>query len=610
VGADLYVPLRMDLAAQDPGSGFLSGLVRRRSDVPEARIEAALAAVADRVDEGWGEGRALRLWAAPLREDLVADVREPLLAVLAAAGFLLLALAANLATLFLARAAGREHESATRTALGAGRADLAVSVLAEIVLLTLAGAVLGVALSAQGAAFLADLAEGTLPRTAEIGLDASTVALAGAVSLVLGLLASVGPVARAVGGDPGRALRDAGVRGGDSRRRVRGRSLLVVVQVALSLVLLVGAGLLGRSLAGLLATDPGFDASGALTLRLSLDPGRYPDAPAVEAFVSDALARLEGLPGVEAAGASESLPLLTGTNQTGVRFPGAPGNTGDADADNPLADVLEVSPGFLRAGGLRLLQGRVFTRADESSGHPVVIVDDVLARRFYPTGSAVGGRVWTGGDTATIVGVVDQARWYDVHRDDRGQVYFPSWVDPDGELYLAVRAAGDPEALVPGVRRVLRDLDPNVPVSEIRTLEAVVREALREERLNLALVASFAAASLLLAALGVYGVVANAVVRRRGEIGLRMAIGARAGRVVRTVLRDGLVLVAAGLALGLPAAWAASRLLGALLFGVRPFDPWTYGAVGLLLAAVAVLAAWIPARRVTRIDPAEALRTS
>ncbi|HZD04028.1 MAG TPA: FtsX-like permease family protein, partial [Longimicrobiales bacterium] len=259
--------------------------------------------------------------------------------------------------------------------------------------------------------------------------------------------------------------------------------------------------------------------------------------------------------------------------------------------------------------GMRLLRGRGFREADEGATGLVAVIDDVLADRFFPGGSAVGGRLWSGGDTATIVGVVDQARLYDVHRDDRGQVYFPSWMDPDGEIYVVVRAGGDPTAVAAAVRVVLRRIDPAVPVSEVRTMASIVQDSLREERLDLSLVASFALAALLLAGLGVYGVVANGVVQRHREIGLRMAVGAAGRQVTGMVLADSFRLVAVGLGIGLAGVWATSRFLSGLLYGVRPFDPWTWAAVVLLLGAVAMLAAWLPARRATGIDPCEALRS-
>lgn len=385
--------------------------------------------------------------------------------------------------------------------------------------------------------------------------------------------------------------------------------MLVVTQVALSMVLLVGAGLLGRSVSALLGVDPGFDAGRTLTFRVSLDESSYETGADLLAFSERLTERLEALPGVTAAGVGSGLPLGQDANQLSVRFPGAPGNIGDETADGPLVDVLRIGPGYAEAAGLRILSGRALARGDgEEGGRRAVLVDDVLARRFFPGGGAVGGLVAVAGDTAAIVGVVDQARLYDVHRDDRGQVYVPLEWQPQRAAHVAVRTAGDPEAISGSVRDAVHALDARLPVSEISTLRAAVRGSLRDQRMSLALVGGFAAGALLLTSLGLYGVVAGTVVRRRSEIGVRMAMGADRRTVVGMVLVQGARLVAWGLALGLVAAWAGARLLSTLLYGVSPFDPLTYAAVAATLGGVALLASWLPARAASRIAPTEALR--
>jgi putative ABC transport system permease protein len=608
--ADVYVPLRMDLAAQSTGSGFLAGLVRIRSGVPTDRVEAALAAVADRVDEDWSGNGALRLWATPMKDDLVGGVRSALVAILAAAAFLLLILAANLATLLLARAAAGERDAAVRTALGGGRVAVAGTVVAEGALLAVAGGLVAIAVGSYGATLLARLAGDAVPRATEIGLDATGAVLAACVALSLVAAATAGPVVRVLRTEPGRTLREGGGRGGDSRGRVRGRGALVVAQVALSIVLLIGAGLLTRSLAGLLRVDPGFDPGGTLTARVALDPNAYPEGQPVTELVVRLESRAAALPGVAAVGVTDALPLNPAQNQTPAVFPGASGNVGDGESDSPLVDMVRVTPGYFRAGGLRLLAGRAFRSAD--AGPREAVIDDVLAARFFPDGSTLQGRVSVWGDTVRIVGVVDHARAYAVDRDGRGQVYVPLRWNPSSAFYLAVRTGGEAPArvasLVSPVRSTVRELDPSIPISEVRSLQDVVATALRSRRLNLVLVAGFALAALLLASLGVYGVVANAVVRRRPEIGVRMALGARGGTVVRMVLNQGLRLVVLGAVLGLVGAGLVSRFLASLLFGVEPIDLPTYGAVTLLLVTLAALAAWIPARRATRVHPADALR--
>jgi predicted permease len=350
--------------------------------------------------------------------------------------------------------------------------------------------------------------------------------------------------------------------------------------------------------------DPGFDPTRTLTFRVGLDGEAYGTAGRL-AFERRLRERLSALPGVEAVGVANALPLAR--QQIALSPPGfldAPGNVGDPDAGNPLLDLFFVTPGYVRAAGLRLLDGRDFREGEGA----VALIDDVVAARFYPDGSAVGSRLELG-DTLTIVGVIDQARFHDRRSDGRGQLYLPTARVALSGPRVAVRVErGDPLALVPAARAAVAELDAGVAVSEVRTLEAIVDGALREERLNLGLVTAFALAALLLSALGVYGVVATAVVRRRPEIGVRMALGAGAGQVASMVLGQGVRLVLAGVAIGLAGAWAASRSVAALLYGVDARDPLTFGAVAALLIGVGALAAWLPARQATQVDPAEVLR--
>jgi putative ABC transport system permease protein len=381
-----------------------------------------------------------------------------------------------------------------------------------------------------------------------------------------------------------------------------------VLQVALSLVLLVGSGLLARSFAELVRVDPGFDAEGTLTFRVGLPGNRYGDLEAVQ-FERSLRERLAALPGVGAVGVVDALPLGLETNQSPVRSEGAPGNTGDPETDMVLADLFYATPGYERAAGLRVLEGRGFREGEGGDGPAVALVDDVLASHFYPGGGAVGSPLSTGSDTATIVGVVDQARFYDVRYDDRGQVYLPNAENPVYGMRVAIRTdGGDPLDLAPAARSVVAELDGGLAVSEVRTLEGIVDDALGQERMNVGLVAAFSLAALLLSGLGIYGVVANAVVRRRPEIGVRMALGAEAGPVARMILGQGMRLVLVGVALGLAAAWLASRFVASLLYGVEPRDPMTFAGVAALLVVAGALAAWVPARRATRVDPVEALR--
>lgn len=613
IRADLYTAFQTDLDLYPPGATWLGCLVRFRGGPGSPEGRAALERVEERLQAEIMRGdteHRLRLMATPLREDLVGDLRAPLTAVVAAAAFLLLVLAANLATLCISRSAVRERDLAVRAAIGGSRRAVAGSVVAETALVALAGAVGGLLVALVGADALARVAVDILPRAAEIALDGTGIAVAVGLAVAIAFLAAVPPILRARGTVPGRALREAPGTG-ESRRRSRSRDILVVVQVALSLVLLVGGGLLGRSLVELLRVDPGFDPTATLTFRVGLDGGAYVGDERL-AFERRLRERLRALPGVEAVGIANALPLAR--QQAGLTRPeflDAPGNTGDAVADEPLLDQFFVTPGYVQAAGLRLLDGRDFSEGDGVDGASVVLIDDIVAARFHPDGSAVGSRLVTGRDTAMIVGVIDQPRFHDIRVDGRGQVYRPAATIELTGLRVAVRvAAGDPLSLVPTARAVVAELDAGLAVSEVRTLGSIVDGALSEDRLNLGLVTAFALAALLLTTLGIYGVVSNAVLRRRPEIGVRMALGAEAGGVAVMVLTQGLRLVLAGVALGLAGAWATSRFLGSLLYAVQPRDPLTFGAVAVLLVGVGALAAWLPARRATRVDPAEVLRES
>ena len=608
--ADAYLPLRTDLADADPGSGAFAALVRVPSDVHPDRVEAALAAAAEPVNAYMAQFDAspVRLWRVGLEEDLIASIRPALLTLVGAATFLLLILAANLATLLLGRAAAREHELGIRIALGAGRPRILSSVLAESGVLTVLGGTLGIALAFLGTAVVVRIAPEDLPRLASVGVDGSVLVVAVVVTAVMAFTTGLTPALYAFRSSLVAALKEGTGRTGRGVEAVRARNALVAVQVALSLMLLVGAGLTGRAFARLLDADPGFDARGTLTFQVPL-PGRSYDRDDILRLDAELRERVAALPGVTAVGATTALPLTLSTNQRGISFPGAPGNTGDDQQDEPLVDSFRTTPGYFAAGGHRLLAGRDFSELDADTTSALsIVIDDVLAGRFFPDGSAVGRSALVLGDTATIVGVVDQAHLYTVHADDRGQLYLPLRRFPTTSLSYAVRTTVEPASLVPAVRAVLRELDGSVPLAAVRTLEEIVEASLGRQRLSLTLVASFALGALLLAVLGIYGVVANSVVRRKQEIGVRMALGASGEKVVGLVIGQGVRLAGAGALAGLLGALATSRVAGSLMVGVDAADPLVYGTVGAGLVAVAALASYVPARRATRIDPCEALR--
>lgn len=602
--ADLYVTFPFALAEQPAGGGSFAGLVRARPGASPEAVTAAVEAVGKGLDAEHFDSRGLRIYPTPLLEDLVAPVRPALLVLGFAGSFLVLVLAVNLATLLLGRAAQRERELAMARALGANRWTLARAALLEGMLLGVLGAAGGLLVALRGTRALVALAPPDLPRRSEIAVDPSVVAVVLAAGALLGLAAGALPALWAARTRLATALRNAAVRGGGGHGRMRRG--MVVVQVALSLVLLCAAGVLVRSLEELLRADPGFAASGALTFRVPLTGATYPEAADATAVHDRLLAEIAAIPGVTSAGGVSSLPLTAQADQTQVSFPGAPGNTGEEEHDAPLVDVLAATEGAVAALGARLVDGRGFGPPGAEPANEVLI-DHTLAREFFPGGSALGATLQMGEDLK-VVGVIEQPRLYDVDRDDRGQVWRRNREYTYPSLYYVVRSPRPADSLVSDVRAAVRRVDPALPVSEVRPIEELVDASLGRQRLSATLIGTFALGALVLAAMGLFGIVSAAVVRRRTELGIRMALGADARRVFRLVLGDGLLLVGIGLLIGIPGVWAAGRLLEGLLVGVSPFDPLTLLAVAFALAAVATLACWIPARRVTGIDPAGALR--
>jgi putative ABC transport system permease protein len=382
---------------------------------------------------------------------------------------------------------------------------------------------------------------------------------------------------------------------------------MVVVQVALSLVLLSSGGLVARSFDRLLATNPGFDPTGVLTLRVPLPDALYPDDEAVVAAHARIHRELATIPGVEAAGAGSSIPLTSDANQTGIVLPGAPGNTGAVDHDGPLVDYVAVRGGYFQALGIRVLAGRAFG-AEPPRGRGEVVIDRVLAERFFPTGDPVGATLVLDDDSMRVAGVVEHARQYDVHRDGRPQVY----VRHEGYAYrtlsFAVRSDRDPAGMASDIRDAVARVDPRLAISRLRPMDDVVGDAIRQQRVSAVLIGGFSLGALLLAAMGLYGVVSGAVSRRRHELAVRLALGADHARVLRLVLREGAVLILLGVLAGVPGIYLAGRAIRGVLVGVSPFDPPTLAAVTCGLAMVALAACYLPARRVVRIEPARSLR--
>jgi predicted permease len=539
---------------------------------------------------------------------------------LAAVGVVLLIGAADIAGLMLTRAASRERELAVRAALGAGRRRLLRMMLIESAVLAAVGGTIGLALAWWGSRVLIAVAPVELPRAHEVSLDPRVMMFTIAVTAVAALVCGLIPAWDASRRDAGSALKEGGRTGSASVRQRRIFGGLVTVQFALSLVLLVSGGLLIRSFARLIATSPGFQTDNVLSLATSLPAATYPNGADVRAFYGRLLERIQALPGVTAAGAATSLPLAVRERRafTIEALPTAAANLPRVVAHD------WVLGRYFDALGIRIVAGRALTDADTASAEPVAVVNETLAKRYWGGESAVGRRIaWgnprTHGPWMRVVGVVADVKLSGLSAATEPQTWSPWTQVPDGMLgenivgafrgmRLMIRSAVPPSALVASIRREAGALDPALPLTDVRTLDQVVSASTGQQRFNAVLLGGFAGTALLLAAVGVAGVLAISVARRTAEIGIRMALGARRGDVVRMVLRQGLTLAVLGAAIGLPCALLATRALAALLFGVGAHDPIAFGGATLLLVVVALAACAVPAIRASRVDPMSALR--
>jgi len=609
---EIWVPLALEIDPNQRGAHYLGVLGRLRDGVALDAAQTEMTAIAARLAEEYpnsNEGWGVNLFR--VHELVVEDVRPYLRIVAWAVAAVLLIVCAIVANLLLVRAARRERELAVRTALGAGRGRLARQLLTETVLLSLAGGALGLVLGLWGTRALVALNADDIPRAAEIGLDPSVFLFTFGVALAAGLLAGLAPVVHAARADLQGSLKEGTSAAGEGGRARFLRKALVLVEVAVAVVLLVSAGLLLRSLIQLQGISPGFEPEGVMTAMVSLPDAGYPDDAARAPFYRQLLERLEAVPGVEAAGAGFPLPLSGGGYFLSFGIEGRPA---PPPQDSPSAGIRFVTPGYLEALEIPLLDGRRIAEADRADSRQVAVISRAMAERMWPGESPLGGRFTFGDPTAPdaswmeVVGVVGDVRHGDITAEPDMEVYLPMDQNPFSVATLVLRTSGDPQTLTAGLREAVRAVDPSLPVYRVETLEQVVGGALADQRFSAVLLGVFAALALVLASLGVYGVISYAVAQRTRELGLRMALGAPRERVLRLVLGQGMVLVAAGVGVGLALAFVASFLLRSLLYEVGFADPLTYAAVPALLLLVGVTAVWLPALRATRVDPMVALR--
>jgi putative ABC transport system permease protein len=611
--AQLWSPLGYDEDFHaNRGAWYLSVIGRLKPGVSVAQADAEVATIAARLAKAYpdmneGVGGAV----GSLRDALVGDSRRALLILMGAVGLVLLIACVNVANLMLARVVARETELAVRTALGAGRIRLIRQLLTESLLIGVLGGLLGLALASFGTETLIALQARGLPRTSEIRLDGRVLAFAASLAIGTGLLFGLVPALLMARRATAQSLREGG-RGLLRGRGGRLRGALVIGEIALAMMLLAGAGLLIRSFNQLRQVDPGFHTRNALTFRLALPEAAYADAGRRTRWYGDLLARLAGLPGVEAAGAVTALPLSGSRWNFSFEVDGRPKLP---SAQQPTLETRVATLDYFGAIGLPLLRGRTFATADRDGAPQVVLLSEAAARRHFPGEDPIGRHItlgWGDGEKKAggeIVGIVGDVKELGLGEASPPQIYLPYAQQPVRSMTVVLRTSVPPLGLAPGVRRIVAELDPSLPIARLRSLDEVMSRSLSEPRFYTLLLGAFAGSALLLAALGIFGVMSYAVAQREREIGIRVALGAHPRDVLRLVLSGAAGLATLGVGLGLLGSLALSRILASLLFNLSPTDPLTFACVALALATTALLASALPALRATRVDPLVALRS-
>jgi predicted permease len=608
--AELWVPLAWDDKERQIRSihDYLV-IARLKQNVSQQQAQAEMSTISSRLEQQYPEEN--KGWGAvviPLREDVVGDIRLALLVLFCAVGFVLLIACANVANLMLARGANRQREIAVRIALGAGRARLIRQLLTESVLLAVSGGVLGLLLAVWGSRMLVQL--GSLPNSNDIGIDTWVLGFTLLVSFGAGIIIGLVPALQLTRTNLSDTLKQGSGRTGGSVIKQHTRKALVISEVALSLVLLIGAGLMIRSFWKLQNVNPGFDTSNALTMSVALTPTRYAEPHQQLAFLDRAIEQIRAVPGVSSVGATTTIPLGGGGSTQPFSIEGRPAG---AVAEQPMAQTRYITSDYFRAIGIPLRQGRFFSDHDRDNSVPVVIISEAMARRFWPGENPIGKRLTPSfhleQGAREIVGVVGDVKASGLDVDSAAMMYLPYKQSPRPYMSFVVRTASNPESLVQPVSAAIYSIDKEQALTDVETMEQVLTESLSGRRFNMSLLLTFAAAALVLAAVGVYGVMNYTVTLRRRELGIRMALGASRIDVLRLVLRQGLTLTLIGVAAGLISAYALTRLMASLLYGVTATDYLTFASVSAVLILVGVAASYVPARRATKVNPTIALRT-
>ncbi len=612
--SQIYLPMQFDEANPNRGSHSYYGVARLTPAASAEQATAALGTLAQRWTEDglYPVDMAFTAFAIPIADEVTGDIRAPLMILLGAVGLLLLITCANVANILLTRADGRQREMAVRAALGAGKGRLLRLVMSEALVLGAVGGAIGLALAAGTVTLIAATAPDIIPRAASMSVDLRvlgfTAVVAVASSLLFGAMPALNLSALSLVG----ALKDGGH--GASGRRGRARSLLVVSEMALAVMLVLGAGLLVRSFVKLVQVDPGFTADRILTLRVTLPRATYPENGDLVQFFETVRHQVREVPGVTEVGFVRSLPLAHDI-----------GDAGFAIQDNPVpqgqqgrqADWQVATPGYFEAMGMRLVAGRFFDETDTEDGVPVMLLNEALVAEYFPNEDPMGKQVRAGGGQApwrTVVGIVGDVRHHGLTRPVKRKWYVPHtqfgsvFGRTRNSMTMTVMTAGDPLAALPAIERIIRGHDPNLPLTQVASMESVMGAAVKEQRFTTLLMGGFALLALGLAGVGIYGVIAYSVSSRTQEIGIRLALGADRAMVRRLVIRQGMAPALLGLALGLTGAMLLSGVMTGVLYGVSPLDPATFAAIPVVLTVVAFLATIVPAQRATKVEPIRALK--
>ena len=622
---DLWVPFQLDPDTKDQGHYFQVA-ARLKPGITLAQAKAQLKFSVEEYRRKFPGAMEGNTWftAEPIREAVVQNVRSSLLVLLGAVSFVLLIACANVANLLLARAVGRQREIAIRAAIGAGRGRIIRQLLTESVLLSLAGAAIGLVAGILGIRALLSVNTANLPRVgvdgSAVGLDWRVVAFTVGIAVLTGIAFGLIPALQASRPDLSSTLKESSGRSGTGLRQNKARMLLVISELALAVVLLIGAALLIRTSMALRDVKPGFDASNVITMRMSLTGPRFEKSAGVDQLVRDGVERLRALPGVVDASGACCIPLEGGY--------GLPFIIVGRPLQGPFhggAGWVTVSPEYFDVFKIPVVRGRAFNERDDAAGEHVVIINQAFARKYWPNGDPLNDKLWIGKGVMKelaletprqIVGIVGDVRDGALNRDPQPAMYLPNAQVPDAMNALGlriypfawmVRTRGGPLQMSAAIQEQLRQVS-GLPASDVRTMDEVISRSISRQRFNMWLMTVFGIAALLLAAIGIYGLMAYSVTQRTQEIGIRLALGAESGDVRNMVVRQGMVLALAGVVVGIGAAFGLSRLIASFLFGVKAWDATVFATVPVLLSAVALLAVWLPARRASRIDPIQALR--